>query len=93
METEKKPERYREEKGIRENAVRSKVRVRERGRDGPQECTGSRGTAPSATDGPWPLRASRRDGGVGRSVQPHTQGRGTQRKMAQSWEGAGLLSP
>lgn len=65
METEKKPERYREEKGIRENAVRSKVRVRERGRDGPWECTGSRGTAPSATDGPWLLRASRRDGCVG----------------------------
>lgn len=31
METEKEPERYREEEGIRENVVRSEVRVRERG--------------------------------------------------------------
>ena len=65
METEKKPERYREEEGIRENGVRSEVRVRERGRDGPREHTCSRGMAPSATDGPWPLGVPRRDGCVG----------------------------
>lgn len=69
METEKKPERYREEEGIRENVVRSQVRVRERGRDGPREHTCSRGMAPSATDGPWPLGAPRRDGCVGACTQ------------------------
>lgn len=63
------------------------------------ERTGSRGTAP------WESTAMaseglKRDGVWGRALrcwvgglQPHTRGGGTQRKMAQSWSGAGLLSP
>lgn len=69
--------------------VRSKVSVRKRGQDGPQEYTLPQRNSPFVSDGPQPLGV--REGcvcvcvrqGLGRSVQPHTQrmGRDTEEEV------------
>lgn len=67
--------------------VRSKVRVRERGQDGPQEHTLPQRNSPFVSDGPQPLGCEEAyvcaHQGLGRSVQPHTQrmGRDTEEEV------------